>query len=56
MSILSESGVSIEYMYAYAVGEIAPVIMKVSNVQKKAIEVLKGTDLELACAKEICNN
>lgn len=55
VSILSDSGVSIEYMYAYAVGEIAPVIMKVSNVQK-AIEVLKGTDLELACAKEICNN
>lgn len=55
VSILSDAGVSIEYMYAYAVLEKASVIMKVSNVEK-AIETLTGNDLELACAKEICSN
>ncbi|GKX30405.1 amino acid-binding protein [Vallitalea longa] len=54
IKVLASNGVSIEYMYAYAMNGDASVIMKVSEVNK-AIETLTENDVELAKASEICN-
>lgn len=52
IEILAAANVSIEYMYAYAMGEKAAVIMKVSEpkdaiyaLTEKKIELLKATDV-----------
>ncbi|GMQ63053.1 ACT domain-containing protein [Vallitalea maricola] len=54
VKVLATNGVSIEYMYAYAMNGDASVIMKVSEVNK-AIKALTENDVELARASEICN-
>jgi hypothetical protein len=43
---LSEGGIDIEYMYAYAVGDHAAVIMKVSDA-KEAIYILTQNNIDL---------
>ena len=52
VSILSAANISVEYMYAYGVGENASIIMKVSDVNA-AIEKLQEHELELIRASEI---
>jgi hypothetical protein len=54
VNILSDAGVSVEYMYAYAVIEKAAVIMKVSDPQK-AINALQEEDIELLKADDVYN-
>lgn len=54
VKVLASNGVSIEYMYAYAMNGDASIIMKVSEVDK-AIKTLTDNDVELAKASEICN-
>ncbi len=53
VEILYEAGVSIEYMYAYALGNKAAVVMKVSDpkeaiyaLTKRNIELLKGDEVQ----------
>lgn len=50
--ILSEANISIEYMYAYAIGQKAAVIMKVSDV-KEAIYALTERNIELLKADDV---
>lgn len=52
INILSEANVSIEYMYAYALGNKAAVIMKVSD-PKEAIYALTEKNIELLKADEV---
>ncbi|PKM51044.1 MAG: acetolactate synthase [Firmicutes bacterium HGW-Firmicutes-7] len=52
IEILSEANVGIEYMYAYALGNKAAVIMKVSD-PKEAIYVLTEKDIELLKADDV---
>lgn len=52
IEILSEANVSIEYMYAYALGSKAAVIMKVSDA-KEAIYVLTEKNIELLKADDV---
>lgn len=49
---LSEGGVDIEYMYAYAVGDNAAVIMKVSD-PKEAIYILTKNNIDLLKVEEM---
>lgn len=50
--ILSEANISIEYMYAYALGDKAAVIMKVSD-PKEAIYALTERNIELLQANDV---
>lgn len=52
VEFLSTSNVSIEYMYAYATGDNASVIMKVSEVNV-AIDTLIKNNFKLAKARDI---
>lgn len=52
VEILYEAGVSIEYMYAYALGNKAAVVMKVSD-PKEAIYALTQKNIELLKVEEI---
>lgn len=52
VAVLSEAGVSIEYMYAHAVRDKAAVIMKVSD-PKEAIFALTQKDIELLKADDV---
>lgn len=54
VEILYEAGVSIEYMYAYALGNKAAVVMKVSD-PKDAIYALTEKNIELLKAEEVHN-
>ncbi|SCP95784.1 hypothetical protein [Anaerobium acetethylicum] len=47
-------GIAIEYMYAFAAGENASVVMKTSDTEK-AIEVIKESDIEAWEAETIYN-
>lgn len=53
IEILADANVSIEYMYAYAMGEKAAVIMKVSDPQN-AIIALTEKNIELLKASDVC--
>ena len=52
LNFLDEDGISIEYMYAFSVGEDASIILKTEDC-KKSIESLKSHQMELLSASEI---
>jgi len=52
LKIFSEENISIEYMYAFAMGEKASVIIRTDNIQN-AINVLQKHKMELIRASEI---
>ena len=52
MSILSEAGIFIEYMYAFSFGQAALVVIRPDNLEK-CIEVLTHNKLELLAASEL---
>jgi hypothetical protein len=52
LQILSENDVSIEYLYAYSVGESAKVVLKPDNIDK-CIKVLQEHQLELVKASDL---
>lgn len=53
LDLLSEQGVSIDYMYAFAMkDDVARVVIKPSSVER-CIEVLQGSNLQLANANDM---
>jgi hypothetical protein len=52
LQILSQEKISIEYMYAFAIGHEAPVIIRTDSLNE-AIEVLQKHKMELKKASEI---
>jgi hypothetical protein len=52
LKILSAAGISIEYMYAFAVGDGATVIIRTDSIQQ-AIDVLQQHKMELLKAGDI---
>jgi hypothetical protein len=52
LQILSDNSVSIEYLYAYSVGESANVVLKPDNIDK-CIKVLQEHQLELVKASDL---
>jgi hypothetical protein len=52
LQILSDNEVSIEYLYAYSVGESANVVLKPDNIDK-CIKVLQEHQLELVKASDL---
>jgi hypothetical protein len=52
LSILSENGVSIEYLYAFSVGDAANVVLKPDNLEK-CIIVLREHSMELVKASDL---
>jgi hypothetical protein len=52
LQILSSEGISVEYMYAFALGDRASVIVRTDTVQQ-AIEVLQKHKMELLKANDI---
>ncbi|MDI9478057.1 MAG: ACT domain-containing protein [Halanaerobiaceae bacterium] len=54
LEILSVEGISIEYMYAFSIGEEAFIIMKTEDINR-TIQVLKENDMHLMKAAELNN-
>jgi len=52
LDILAKANVGVEYMYAYAIGEKAAVIMKTSDA-KEAIYTLTSKDIEVLKADDV---
>ncbi|WP_058485839.1 ACT domain-containing protein [Defluviitalea phaphyphila] len=52
LEILSKKGISVEYMYAFEVGEQALVIIKTDDI-KKSIDLITSNEMELIKASEI---
>lgn len=52
MSIITDAGIFVEYMYAFAQGETAHVVIRPNNVLQ-CIEVLKENKLELLAADDL---
>jgi hypothetical protein len=52
LQILSDYNISVEYMYAFAMGEEASVVIRTDNLQE-AIKVLQDHKLELKKASDI---
>lgn len=52
LNFLDEDGISIEYMYAFSVGEDASIILKTEDCNK-SIESLKSHQMELLTASDI---
>lgn len=52
LQILSDNSVSIEYLYAYSIGESANVVLKPDNIDK-CIKVLQEHQLELVKASDL---
>lgn len=52
LQILSDNEVSIEYLYAYSVGESANVVLKPDNIDK-CIKVLQDHQMELVKASDL---
>ncbi len=52
LRILSDVGISVEYTYAYSVGDKSIIILRVSN-NEDAIEALKSHELELLKASDL---
>jgi len=52
LKVLSECRISVEYMYAFAVGEKASTIFKVNDIEK-AIQCLEKSNLEVLKAEEV---
>jgi hypothetical protein len=53
LQVLSAAGISIDYMYAFAIGDHAFVALRTTDVAK-SIEVLRKHEQTLLCAAEIC--
>jgi hypothetical protein len=54
LEILSVEGISIEYMYAFSIGEEAFIIMKTEDINR-TIQVLKENDMHLVKVAELNN-
>ena len=54
LRILSNTGISVEYMYAFSKGEEAFVIIRTENLEK-TVKVLKENNMELLDADELYN-
>lgn len=52
LNILSDEQISIEYMYAFSMGEVANVVIKPTNV-RKCIEVLQKHELDLLKSSDL---
>jgi hypothetical protein len=52
LRILSEAGISVDYMYAFAMGERALVVIRTESVER-AIETLRQNQLTLLSASEL---
>ena len=52
LQVLSECRISVEYMYAFAVGEKASTIFKVNDIEK-AIQCFEKSNLEVLKAEEV---
>ena len=52
MTLLTDAGVFVEYMYAFSSGSTARVVIKPDNIDK-CVEVLKSNKLELLAASEL---
>jgi hypothetical protein len=52
MNILTDSGVFIEYMYAFSAGEVANVVIRPDNLEQ-CVAVLKENKLPLLAASEL---
>lgn len=52
LKILSTGGISVEYMYAFAMGDRATVIIRTESIQE-AIDLLQRQKMELVKASEI---
>jgi hypothetical protein len=52
MTILTQAGIFVEYMYAFATGPVARVIIRPDQLEK-CVEVLKNNKLELLAASEL---
>ncbi len=52
LAILSEEEISIEYMYAFSVGDAANIVIRPTNV-RKCIEVLQKHELELLKSSDL---
>jgi len=54
LKILSEDGISIEYMYAFSVGEKAILVIRTNN-QERSVKVLQEHKMELLRASDLYN-
>lgn len=54
LQVLSEAGISVEYMYAFSMGEKAFVVIRTENLEK-ATEILNENNMELLEAQELYN-
>ena len=52
MNILTDSGVFIEYMYAFSAGETANVVIRPDNLEQ-SVKVLKDNNLALLAASDL---
>ena len=52
LKVLSECSISVEYMYAFAVGEKASTIFKVNDIEK-ALKCFEKSNLEVLKAEEV---
>jgi hypothetical protein len=52
MTFLTGAGVFVEYMYAFATGPVARVIIRPDSIER-CVEVLKSNKLELLAASEL---
>ncbi len=52
MTLLTDAGIFVEYMYAFSTGQIARVVIRPDNIDK-CVEVLKNNKLELLAASEL---
>jgi len=50
--ILSEHNVSVDYMYAFAMDDMARVIIRPNDV-RRCVEILQGSNLKLAKASDM---
>lgn len=55
IQILANNEIDVEYMYAYVARDRAAVIMKLTD-PLKAIEVLKGENIDILKAEDVYNN
>lgn len=53
INVFSENGVNIEYMYAFPIGKVAPIIIKTDDIDK-ALEVINKNNLKVWLKEDIC--
>jgi hypothetical protein len=52
LSIISEAGISIEYLYGYSIGEKSFIVLRSDNVEKAIME-LQRHEMELLSASDL---